>query len=207
VASISPETLGYVGCFLLALAFMVVYVVDQRRTTLDAQKSLDAIRLPSTTADVLLDDDKDAVGDKSALYTLAEFGDYECPPCRGSQPLVTATLQRYRGTLKMRFYNLPLTQIHPLALAAAEFAEAARLNGGGSSFWQAHDKLYNEPLDQDALVRFSTHAPPAAKAVVDADVALANRLGVTSTPTFILCTPDGAAYKLPSLDYLQKLVH
>lgn len=184
-----------------------MFLADQRRARAETQKSLDPLRLPANSRDLLLADRKDLLGDGHAPYTLFEFGDYECPPCRGTQPQVTAMLKKYAGTVKMGFYNFPIEEIHPLALPAAEFAEAARLKGGGRAFWNAHDRLYGEELNRDALMRFSARAPREARAAVAADVALAARLGVNGTPTFVLCTPDGAVYKLPSLTFLEKFVH
>jgi len=78
-------------------------------------------------------------GDLSSKVTLLMYGDYECPVCEAYFTTVTQVQQQYNSDMKFQFRNLPLTQIHPNALAGARAAEAADLQG---KFWQMHDTLY-----------------------------------------------------------------
>src|SRR5215210_3953813 len=81
------------------------------------------------------------------IVTLEEFGDYQCPPCGELHPTLKKLKQEYGGRLNFIFRNLPLTQIHKNALAAAQAAEAARVQ---NRFWEMHDWLYeNQGLWQD----------------------------------------------------------
>jgi protein-disulfide isomerase len=92
-----------------------------------------------------------AQGPENAPVTLVEFGDYQCPYCGAAYPVVKK-LQRTLGKkLRFVFRNFPLTQAHPYALAAAETAEAAALQG---KFWEMHDLIYEHQaeLEPDILI-------------------------------------------------------
>jgi protein-disulfide isomerase len=79
-------------------------------------------------------------GNTSAKVTLVEYGDYECPVCESYYPVVQQVQQKYNDTVKFQFRNLPLSQVHPNAIAGARAAEAADMQG---KFWQMHDALYD----------------------------------------------------------------
>jgi len=93
---------------------------------------------PSGTLEPSVSARDHAQGPPIASVTLVEFGDYQCPFC-GAAHLVVKQLQRARGeNLRFVYRNFPITAIHPLALVAAEAAEAAALYG---KFWEMHDLL------------------------------------------------------------------
>lgn len=88
---------------------------------------------------------KNVSGD--TVVTLEEFGDYQCPPCGQLHPTLKKLKQEYGANLNFIFRNLPLTKIHQNALAAAQAAEAARIQ---NRFWEMHDLLYeNQSLWKD----------------------------------------------------------
>jgi len=84
-------------------------------------------------------------GPAEAPVTLVEYGDYECPYCGEAYPLLKAVQQALGDKLRFVFRNFPLADMHPHAVHAAQFAEAAAAAG---KFWEAHDMLYEH---QDAL--------------------------------------------------------
>ncbi|HUB93266.1 MAG TPA: thioredoxin domain-containing protein [Verrucomicrobiae bacterium] len=79
-------------------------------------------------------------GDLTSKVTLVEYGDYECPVCESYYLTVQQVQQEYNSNVKFQFRNLPLSSIHPNAIAGARAAEAADLQG---KFWQMHDMLYD----------------------------------------------------------------
>jgi protein-disulfide isomerase len=85
-------------------------------------------------------------GPADAPVTLEEFGDFECPPCGGLYPILRTIEAEYGSRLRVIFRELPLTQLHPHALAAANAAEAAGLQG---RFWEMHDLLYENQKSWD----------------------------------------------------------
>lgn len=58
-------------------------------------------------------------------------------------------------------------------------------------------------LDMD---QFAADIAGAAKRTVDADLRDAKRLGLSGTPSLLLCTPEGAVYLLRSLDQCGSIV-
>jgi protein-disulfide isomerase len=93
-------------------------------------------------------------GPETALVTLVEYGDYECPFCGQAHPIVKAVQRHFGNQLRFAFRHFPLTQIHPHAQGAAEAAEAA---GAQGAFWPMHDMLYEHQhaLDFDSLVQYA----------------------------------------------------
>ncbi len=82
-------------------------------------------------------------GQSPAGLTLVEYGDYQCPVCANYHPVVQQVVAAHAQDVKFQFRNLPLTQIHQNAFAAARAAEAASLQ---NKFWEMHNKLYeNQP--------------------------------------------------------------
>ncbi len=82
-------------------------------------------------------------GQGSTHITLVEYGDYQCPYCAEYSPFVTEAVQKFNSQIYFQFKNLPLTQLHANAEAAARAAEAAGLMG---KFWDMHNLLYNESI-------------------------------------------------------------
>lgn len=140
-------------------------------------------------------------GSKSALVTIEEFGDFQCPPCAGMATFLKKTEEEYGSKLRVVFHHFPLA-IHAHAREAAVAAEAAHLQG---KFWEMHDVLYREqglwskadklgPLFEGYAKTFGMDVErfkkdmqdPKVADRVDADQKLGSGRGVTSTPTLFL---------------------
>ena len=151
----------------------------------------------SVNATQVIDSSAEFRGRKDAPFTLVEFGDYECPPCAAAHPRVLDLLHQKKKNLKFQFRHFPLTEIHPLAKPAAEYAETFRKEG---IFYEKHDELYSNKgnLKDISLKRsnIDEDAWKIAKKKVDADTNAAKTVKVQGTPTFYLCTPDGTVYLL-----------
>ncbi len=144
-------------------------------------------------------------GSATALVTLVEYGDYECPYC-GEAYAVVEELQRALGDrLRFVFRHFPLAQIHPHAQGAAEAAEAA---GAQDMFWAMHAILYTHQhaLDDAHLIAYAIalgldltsfrHALErrSYEKRVREDFLSGVRSGVNGTPTFFI---DGVRYDGP----------
>ena len=94
-------------------------------------------------------------GPLDAPIVLLEYGDYECPYCGEAYYELKAVQEAMGDSLCFAFRNFPLSQAHPHAARAAEFAEAAATIG---RFWEMHDVLYeNQAAHDDAsLVGYAT---------------------------------------------------
>ena len=80
-----------------------------------------------------------AAGRADAPLTLVEYGDYQCPHCAATDPVVRALQSAFEAELRFVFRNFPLTEIHPAAEPAAELAESAAVQG---KFWEAHHAIF-----------------------------------------------------------------
>lgn len=131
------------------------------------------------------------------VVTLTEFGDYQCPHCRMAYPIIKKLQKEFGDKLKFEFKNFPLVQIHPMALMAAEAAEAARAQG---KFDEMHDALFdNQPgLDEHLIITLAkklgldvtTFASDLTEhkflTVVKCDLDEAMHKSVQGTPTFFI---------------------
>jgi len=91
-------------------------------------------------------------GRSTAAVTLVEYGDYQCPFCGNTYPIIQKLQKQFGDQLRFVFRNFPLPQVHAYAQRAAEAAEAAAAQG---KFWEMHDYLYEhqEALDAESLGR------------------------------------------------------
>lgn len=136
-------------------------------------------------------------GPSSAVVTLVEYGDYQCPFCGDVSPAIRKLQQSFGDRLRFVFRNFPQTRIHAYAQRAAEAAEAA---GGQGKFWEMHDYLYEhqQALDAENLmqaavalgldkVKFSRDVAEHAYADrVQQDIQSGIDSGVGGTPTLFI---------------------
>ena len=131
---------------LVALGGMVVPIaiylaINAGRTSIGgwgAAMSTDTALQTIADLAVPVDQERDHVrGPDQAPVTLVEYGDFECPYCGRAEPAVRELLADY-GDLRYVWRHLPLTDVHPHALLAAEAAEAADRQG---KFWEMRDQL------------------------------------------------------------------
>ncbi len=136
------------------------------------------------------------------IVTLEEFGDYQCPPCGALHPGLKQLKQEFGTRLNFVFRNLPLTTIHKNAMAAAQAAEAARMQ---DRFWEMHDLLYENQdlwkddinpraiflkfaadlgLDKDRFARDMDNEQ--VKLRIEADQSVALERGINGTPTILI---------------------
>lgn len=136
------------------------------------------------------------LGEANAPVTIIAFIDFECPFCRQSQPIFDKMLDKYGPAVRVVYKALPLTSIHPNALAAATAAACAQDQG---KFWEYYHLLFkNQALDDSGLTsaaatlkldqaKFTTCLQSQRhQAEIEADVNEAIALGVRGTPTYFV---------------------
>jgi protein-disulfide isomerase len=138
-----------------------------------------------------------ALGSASALVTLVEYGDYECPYCGRAHQVVKQLLLQLGHQVRFVYRHFPLASAHPHAQQAAEAAEAA---GVQRAFWEMHDMLFEnqDALDDADLMQYAaaidldvsqfyaqlvTHVHAHR---VREDVLTGAHSGVNGTPTFFI---------------------
>ena len=136
-------------------------------------------------------------GTANARYTLAEFGDFQCPQCGKVYPVLESILKKYPAQVNLIFLHRPFPTLHQWALPAGQASEIAAAQG---KFWPMYDTLYT---NQDNLEPgyYSTYAAQigldkakfqAAFAAgqgqpqIKAASAFADALNVEETPTILL---------------------
>ncbi len=145
-------------------------------------------------------------GKKDAKITLVEFADYQCPYCARATDVVNQVLQKYPDDVRYVYKQFPLVSIHKFAEPASRASVAA---GRQDKFWEMHDILFKNfrALDDASLKKYAGEigldvakfekdmADPAVAAAVQAEMAEAQRLGVSGTPSFFI-----NGYSVPSWD-------
>jgi len=139
-----------------------------------------------------------SLGHPNASVTIVEFGEFECPHC-GRAYFQLKELRDRLIELDARFVwrHLARDDVHPFSVRAAVASEAAGVQG---RFWEMHDQLFEHQhsleyedlrrhadavgLDVDRFMK--DMADPKSVELVRSHAVEARRLGVDSTPTFLL---------------------
>ncbi len=138
-------------------------------------------------------------GATDPVVTIVTFTDYQCPFCRRVQPAIARILDEHPNDVRLVFRNNPLP-FHLNAVPAAQAALEAYAQGGDPLFWRMHDLLFenNSALSRADLEgygrRLGLDASSLSSALndgrhrdrIDADQAVAARLGARGTPAFFI---------------------
>lgn len=142
-------------------------------------------------------------GKPGGKLVVVEFSDFQCPYCKQATKPIEALLKKYPHDVVIYYKHLPITQIHPMAYKMAMASECAR-SQKAEAFWSFHDRFFSDPPIRDAAQlreqigqlaqqqgletkRFLTCYDNAEQATrVEKDMADARKIGVNSTPTFLL---------------------
>lgn len=177
---------GFLG--LAAIAAVIIVVVGLRSTGSAAATSPAPVPV---------------LGNPKAPVTLVEYADFQCPYCGSWAKSVEPQIkERYIDTGKVRL------EWHDMAWIGDESrdaANAARCAADQGKFWEYHDLLFEAQAGQNsgafsrdkltalgarlgldgatfgACVDANRHAD-----AIQADLATANRLGITGTPAFFI---------------------
>ena len=137
-----------------------------------------------------------ALGPLKPKVLVIVFSDFQCPVCRRVTDATHQIPEEWPGDVRVEFRNLPL-KMHANAENAAIAAMAAHRQG---KFWEMHDMLFanQQALDPASLEGYAQKlgldvarwkkdtADPALRARVHEDAALAEKLGATATPAFVV---------------------
>jgi len=141
-------------------------------------------------------------GPKDAVITIVEFGDLQCPACKGAQPNITKLMEE-EPKARLVFQNYPLETIHKWAMTGAKYVDClGRQNN--EAVWKFIATVYDhqaevteQNVDQmlkgyvkesggDPDVVAVCVASPDTEKRIRASMALAEKLDVASTPTFFI---------------------
>lgn len=142
-------------------------------------------------------------GNPQARYTVAEFGDFQCPQCGAIRPNLEKFLAHNAAQANLIFVHRPFpfyndgTVMHQWALPSAQAAQAAASVG---KFWPMYDALYahQEDLEPGFYSQYAqsvgisapqfnaAYNAPDAKAKVEDAMKFTTALGIQSTPTVLV---------------------
>jgi protein-disulfide isomerase len=147
-------------------------------------------------------------GNPEAPVLIVEFSDFQCPYCSRGANTVEQILERYGEDVRFVFKHFPL-DFHPWAKPASIATHCAGQQDH-DAFWSLHDGYFKDQkqitpanvlakskeyladsgIDMAAWATCaedeSSEEYKAAAAVVDADMAFGQKLGVSGTPGFFV---------------------
>ena len=156
-------------------------------------------------------------GAKDAAITIVEFGDLQCPACKAAQPNITKLMEE-EPKAKLIFQNYPLEQIHKWALIGSKYLDCLGRQNNDVA-WKFIATVYDhqseiteqnaEPMlkgyvkeaggDSDAVAACA--AKPETEKRIRESMALAEKLDVTSTPTFFIDGRKMVGFSSNSMPY------
>ena len=171
-----------------------IAVLQQR----EAEAQLAAERaLLADNAQAVFDDGYSWVGgNPEGDVTVVEFMDYKCGYCRRAHPEVEDLVE---GDGNIRFVLKEYPILGPQSELASRFAIATQIVHGPDAYKDVHDALmtFEADIDEAALTRLAEALAldPApvmemlqseeVNAVIEANYALAQTLGISGTPSFV----------------------
>ncbi|WP_437759232.1 DsbA family protein [Sorangium sp. So ce1389] len=143
--------------------------------------------------------DAPAKGPATALVTIVEWSDFQCPFCSKVVPTLDELVKTYGDKIRFVWKNNPLP-FHQRAEPAAELAMEARAQKGEKGFWDAYDLLWKnqQKLNDEDLLGYAKElgldvekvkaaiATKKHNASISADQELADDLQASGTPHFFI---------------------
>lgn len=174
-----------------------INLLEQQQAAAESQADLELVR---NNADELFNDGYSWVGgNPDGDITLVEFMDYRCGYCRRAVPEVAKLLQA-DGNIRLVIKELPI--LGEASVISSRFAVAAKQVGGDEAYKQVHDALleFGGDVSEVTLRRLSDGLGLETDAIFEAmnsdavseeitrTRALAQKLNISGTPTFVLGT-------------------
>lgn len=139
-----------------------------------------------------------SLGNQNAPVHIVEFSDFQCPYCNSARQTLEQLVAKRGKQLRVTYRHFPLESIHPMARPAALASMCAADQG---RFWPYHDLLFENAHDLTPPMLLSLADKAGIKDPkefaaclksgkyenqVQQDMTAGGRLGVESTPTFLI---------------------
>lgn len=207
----NPEVLEVLARHPELVAEAMQKLTAKRKAAADAL----AATLASSHKEIFNDGVSYVAGNPKGDVTIVEFFDYRCPYCKQMQPHLQALLKE-DGKLRLVLKELPV--LGPESVTASRAAVAALEQGKGAKYLAFHDAMmtFRGQLSDDDIFRMAGAAgldvaklktdmqAPKVEAVLRANLALADKLGIQGTPGFVI--GDQLIPGAVSLDTLRQMV-
>jgi protein-disulfide isomerase len=181
------------------------YIMQNPEVVIEALESLDARRqaegeeharqmLTQRRNEIFNNPANPVIGNPSGDVTLVEFFDYRCPYCKQMHAPIT---QLRNDDRQVRFVHIQLPILGPESVIAARVALAAQAQ---NRYLPVHEALMGArgSLDEATIMRIAQQSgcdmtrlradmnSAAITAQIEANRHLAEELGVTGTPAFVI---------------------
>ncbi len=172
-----------------------IEVLERRRA---AEQVAGDAALVKTNAEAIFNDGVSFVGgNPDGDVTFVEFVDYKCGYCKKAYPELQELIES-DGNIRIIYKEFPI--LGEESLLASRFAVSTLLSDGGAAYESLHDALMTMRgnvtpdslvaladglgLDGDAILDGMT--APRVDEIISDNHALAQRLQITGTPTFVM---------------------
>ena len=187
-----------VKTYLIENPEVIVEAMDALQARQDADAANRDLQMLADNKDIIFNDAASWVGgNPDGDITLVEFTDYRCGYCRKAHDEV-AELVKSDGNIRFVVKEFPI--LGEESLASSQFAIAVLQLHGGDAYKKAHDALIvlRGSPDEPTLTRLATDlgldagpviarmTAPEVQAVIEANHALANKMEISGTPTFVI---------------------
>jgi protein-disulfide isomerase len=85
--------------------------------------------------------DQNFRGAKDAKITIVEYSDFQCIFCNKATSTIEEVLKKYDGKVKLVYKNLPIPQLHPQAMLAAQYYSAIEMQNKDFA-WKFYDEVF-----------------------------------------------------------------
>ncbi|WP_424986192.1 DsbA family protein [Microbulbifer sp. S227A] len=187
-----------VRAYLMDHPEIIIEAVDLLKERNAQQQAQADVALVENNAEALFNDGYSWVGgNPDGDITLVEFMDYRCGYCRRAKPEV-AKLLAEDGNIRLIVKEFPI--LGDASVASSRFAIATRKVAGDEAYEQVHDALMELDGDVNDVILgrlaegLGLDSAPILARMNDDDItaeiaetrALAQRLQISGTPTFVL---------------------
>jgi protein-disulfide isomerase len=200
------KNISYIALVLSILALGLsaynTYYLKSRVVSGNATTTKNVKKLTTSEINNLIKNGAPVLGNPEAKVTVVEFADFQCPYCGKYFEQVLPEIKKYIDSGKVKFVYVSFAFLGDESFLAAEASKCAQ---DQNKFWEYHDYLYSNQQGENQgafdVVNLKKFASKLGlntsefnqcldsrkyKKVIEDDVALGNKFGVTGTPgTFI----------------------
>ncbi len=140
-------------------------------------------------------------GNVNAPVTIVAYSDFTCPYCQQGTAVVANVMAEYKDKVRFVFKHMPL-EGHAHARVASEYVVAAFMQDEVKG-WEYYDLIFSQRenllTEGEAFLRKASQSvglnmqkliadakSRKVKAIIDEDIAEANKIGVQGTPYFLV---------------------
>jgi len=172
-----------------------VAVLERRQA---AEEVANDAALIATNRDAIFNDGFSHVsGNPDGDITFVEFVDYKCTYCRKAFPELKTLLEQ-DGNIAIIYKEFPI--LGEESLLASRFAVSAKLMAGDAAYGKLHDAMMTmrgnmtgaslsglaDSLGLDGAAILAGMSDPQVDTIIGENHALAGRLQISGTPTFVM---------------------